>query len=71
MDREIYEAVRDRDNKKESVLVTVIEGEGKGEKALVTEGALQLCTLPGAFLDSHRSDIGGLDKTGILSLIHI
>lgn len=68
MDREIYEAVRDRDNKKESVLVTVIEGEGKGEKALVTEGVLQLCTLPGAFLDSHRSDIGGLDKTGIYEI---
>lgn len=68
MDRKIYEAVKDRDNKKESVLVSVIEGEGTGEKALVTEGAVQLCTAAGAFLDSHRSDIEGLDRTGIYDI---
>ena len=65
---ELYRQIADCNPNRKTVVLTLLEGEKAGEKALYTDGALQWESQSGGFFSHLEEDLSSLDATGIHTL---
>ncbi len=65
---ELYRQIADCNPNRKTVVLTVLEGEKTGEKALYTDGVLQWESQSGGFFSHLKEDLSSLDATGIHTL---